>query len=57
MKSEVICPDCGMKRFKLVNTVAAPEVVVKCAQCGKRIGQFSAYGFTEEEAKSAKGNY
>ncbi len=57
MRSEIVCPACGMKRFKLVNTVTTPDVVVKCAQCGKRIGQFNAYGFTDEEAEdNAKSN-
>ena len=57
MKSEIVCPSCGMARFKLFNTVTAPEVVVRCAGCGKRIGQFSAYGFTDEEAEdNAKSN-
>lgn len=56
MKSEVICPDCGMKRFKLINTVSSSEVMVKCAQCGKRIGQFSAYGFIEEKNDNAESN-
>ena len=51
MKAEIKCPDCGGRHFKMVNTVATSDIVVWCGQCNKRIGQFSSYGFTEEEDK------
>ena len=51
MKAEIKCSGCCSGQFTMLNTVATSEVVVYCAQCGKRLGQFSSYGFTEEEAK------
>jgi len=52
MKAEIKCSGCCSGQFTMLNTVATPEVVVYCSNCGKRIGQFSAYGFTEEDKKS-----
>lgn len=52
MKAIVTCPNCKSTSFRMKNVVTTPEVVVYCDDCGKRIGQFSAYGFTEEEKKS-----
>lgn len=56
MKTEVTCPWCGSKRFKLVNDVGSYDVDIKCAQCSGHIGTFNGFGVGLEDKKNAKDN-
>lgn len=47
MTSEVFCPYCKTKRFKLVNEVGKYDVEIHCAQCGEKLGSFSSFSLSE----------
>ena len=51
MKTEVFCPYCKTKRFKLVNEVGNYDVEIHCAQCGAEIGVFNGLSVVEKRGE------
>ena len=49
------CHNCSGEDFQLFLDTKENSVIVKCAACGERLGEFKLWNFNENATNSAKG--